>query len=78
MNTSFIGRFEAGFSFLALPFQISQQDVAGLSEEEAGFSRPAASDQHLVFTITRAHMACGFFEEPELGENAARQSHLSR
>jgi hypothetical protein len=39
-----------------LPFQISQQDVPGLSEEEAGFSRPAASDQHLVFTITlRSH-----------------------
>jgi hypothetical protein len=62
MNTSFIGRFETGFSFLALSFKISQQDVAGLSEEKAGFSRSAAPDQHLIFTITRAHMACGFFK----------------
>jgi hypothetical protein len=78
MNTRFIGRFETGFCFLALSFKISQQNVAGLSEEEAGFSRPAAPDEHLIFTITSAHMACGFFEQAELGENATRQSHLSR
>jgi len=65
MNASFIRRFEAGLSFLALPFKISQYDVAGLSEEEAGFSRSATPDQHLICTVTGAHMAGGFFEESE-------------
>jgi hypothetical protein len=78
MNASFIGRFEAGLSFQALPFQIGQEDVAGLGKEKPGLVGPSAPDQHLISTVTGAHMACGFFEESEFGENAARQRHLSR
>lgn len=78
MNASFIGRFEAGLSFQALPFQIGQENVAGLGKEKPGLIGPSAPDQHLIPTVTGAHMAGGLFEESEFGENAARQRHLSR
>jgi hypothetical protein len=78
MNASFIGRFEAGLSFQALPFQIGQENVAGLGKEKSGLVGPSAPDQHLIPTVTGAHMAGGLFEESEFGENAARQRHLSR
>ena len=78
MNASFIGRFEAGLSFQALPFQIGQENVAGLGKEKPGLVGPSAPDQHLISTVTGAHMAGGLFEESEFGENAARQRHLSR
>ena len=78
MNASFIGRFEAGLSFQALPFQIGQENVAGLGKEQPGLVGTSTPDQHLISTVTGAHMACGFFEESEFSENAARQRHLSR
>ncbi len=78
VNTRFVGRFEPGLSFQALPFQIGQENVAGLGKENPGLVGPSAPDQHLISTVTGTHMACGFFEESEFSENAARQRHLSR
>ena len=78
MNASFIGRFETGLSFQALPFQIGQENVAGLGKEKPGLVGPSAPDQHLISTVTGAHMAGGLFEESELSENAARQCQIGR
>src|SRR4030095_6727890 len=78
MNASFIGRFETGLSFQALPFQIGQENVAGLGKEKPGLVGRSAPDPHLISTVTGAHMACGLFKESEFGENAARQRYLSR
>ena len=78
MNASFIGRFEAGLPLQALSFQIGQENVAGFGKEKSGLVGPSAPDQHMIPTVTGAHMAGGLFEESEFGENAARQRHLSR
>src|SRR5262245_52197081 len=41
MNASFIGRFEAGLSFQALPIQIGQDDIVGFGKEKPGLLGPS-------------------------------------
>ena len=78
MNDGFIGRFESGLSLQALPCKISQDNVARHGEEKPGLGGPPATDQHPICIISRAHMAGGFFEQTQFGENAARERHLPR
>ena len=73
MNASFIGRFEAGLSFQALPFQIGQENVAGLGKEKPGLVGPSAPDQHLISLLRALTWPVVSLKSPSL----ARMRHDS-
>ena len=78
VNHRFVGRLESGFFVLIAAVEIGDDDIARLGKKQSGFFRSAAADQHVLVAETRAHVAGGFFEHAELGENAARQRNLAR
>ena len=70
----FIRRLECAFACESLAIEIRQHHVCRLGKKQAVFFFAATADQHRCSArAARAHMAGGFLEQTELGEDPAGQ-----
>jgi hypothetical protein len=76
VNARFIGRLESSSLSQIPAIEVGKYDIARLGEKEPGFFLAPAANQHGLTVAARADVTGGFFEQPELGENPAREYYF--